>query len=472
MCEKKMTGREILSDPVRYFMTYSLCKKGAALLLALLTAAYFVLILKLCGAMAGVFAVSLCAAVCCALTTCFAWHAVSLEEKRPPVTVLLCLAALSMLAVGAHISLLDITPGRYTNTLKPLFDEMWNYELVTAMAWEDDGWSGLYLIVCALISRLENFSQLYAVKLFDLVCHCFAAGAVLKLALLRGAKPGGAIAAMFAALIAPTMLFNAGVWAQCDATFAALTLWGLYALLKDRPLAGCVLWGLALAAKLQSAFLFPLLIVLFMKNRVQIRHILALAAAAFVSQIAILLDGQDLYAMISRYAVQLDIARWGDVGLSDNMPNVYKLMNVASVREFSGMGLYLGVACALLVVCALLRAKRPLSCDTLMLAGLLLACGLPLILPQMNARSLYLAGLLAFACANSPRRMAAAGLLEFISISAYMVSIFNSEVMPMIPLSLLAIAAAVLVLTELLPALTGGADKEGRAHAEANGIGA
>ena len=41
-----------------------------------------------------------------------------------------------------------------------------------------------------------------------------------------------------------------------------------------------------------------------------------------------------------------------------------------------------------------------------------------------------------------------------------MASIFNSEVMPMIPLSLLAIAAAVLVLTELLPALTGGADKE------------
>ena len=282
----------------------------------------------------------------------------------------------------------------------------------------------------------------------------------MKLALLRGAKPGGAIAALYAAIIAPTMLFNAGVWAQCDATFAALTLWGFYLLLAGRPLPGCVLWGLALATKLQSAFLFPLLIVLFMMNRVQIRHILSLAAAAFVSQIAILLDGQGLYAMISRYAVQLENARWGDVGLSDNMPNVYKLMNVASVREFSGMGLYLGIACALLVVCALLRAKRPLTSDTLMLAGLLLACGLPLILPQMNARSLYLAGMLAFACAGSPRRMIAAGLIEFVSLNAYMMSIFNNEVMPMIPLSLLSIAAAVLVFTELLPALTGSAHEE------------
>ena len=460
MCEKKMTGREILRDPLRCAMTYAPCRKGAALLLALMTAAYFVLILKLCGAMSGVAVIALCAALCFALMTGFAWYAAALEEKQPPVVVLLCLAALSMLAIGIHVSFLDIAPGRYTNTLKPMLDEMWNYELVTAMAWEDDGWSGLYQIVCALFSRLESFSQLYAIKLFDLVCHCFAAGAVMKLALLRGAKPGGAIAALYAAVIAPTMLFNAGVWAQCDATFAALTLWGFYLLLAGRPLPGCVLWGLALATKLQSAFLFPLLIVLFMMNRVQIRHILSLAAAAFVSQIAILLDGQGLYAMISRYAVQLENARWGDVGLSDNMPSVYKLMNVASVREFSGMGLYLGIACALLVVCALLRAKRPLTSDTLMLAGLLLACGLPLILPQMNARSLYLAGMLAFACAGSPRRMIAAGLIEFVSLNAYMMSIFNNEVMPMIPLSLLSIAAAVLVFTELLPALTGSADKE------------
>lgn len=48
---------------------------------------------------------------------------------------------------------------------------MWNYDLGTAMAWEDGAWSGGYLIVMALISRLENFSQLYAVKLVDMVCR-------------------------------------------------------------------------------------------------------------------------------------------------------------------------------------------------------------------------------------------------------------------------------------------------------------
>ena len=458
MQEKKMTGREILRDPVRFAMTYSLCKKGTAALFALLAAAYFAIVMKLGGAMEGIAVIALCATACAAVMTAFAWRAVAREN--PPVMVLLCLAALSMMAVGAHIAMLDIAPGRYNNILKPLLEEMWNYELVTAMAWEDDGWSGVYLIVCALFSRLENFNLLYAIKLFDLACQSLAACAVLKLALLRGAKPLGALAAMFASMLAPTMLLNAGVWAQCDATFTMFALWGLYFLLTDKPMAGCVLWGLALATKLQSAFLFPLLIVLFMLGRVQLYHLLALAASAFVSQIAILLDGQGLMSLLGRYAVQIDNARWGGAGLSDNMPNVYKLMNIASVREFSGMGLYLGIACALLVVCALLRARKTPGADTLMLGGLLLACGLPLILPQMNARCLYLAGMLAFACAGSPRRMLAAGLMELVSLCAYMASIFGETVIPMIPLSLLAIAAAVLVFMDLLPALTGSADKE------------
>ncbi|MBR4039831.1 MAG: hypothetical protein IKJ11_07020 [Clostridia bacterium] len=440
--KKKM----IISDPLRAAMMARLCKKGNALLFAALMAAFYLISFRLCGAMEGAAVIAAAGTLGAAILAAFAWR--TMDGEDTPVVVLLCLAALSMLAVGAHLAMLDIKPGRYTKVLEPLLGDMWNYELVTAAAWEDDGWSGVYLLIMALLSRMETFSWLYAVKLIDMLCQCVAAGAVLRLAMKRGANRYGALAAMFACVLAPTMLMNAGLWAQCDATFAMFTLWGLAMLLDDHPLAGCVLWGLALGTKLQSAFLFPLLIVLFMKNRVQLRHVLALAAAAFVCQIAIVLDGQGIVSMITRYAVQLENARWG-LGLSDGMPNVYKLMLVASVREFSGMGLYLGVASALLVVCALLRTKRELTDDVLLLAALLLACGLPLILPQMNARSLYLAVMLGFACAGNARRMTVAGLIEFISVCAYMTAIFGHEVVPVMILALLAIAATVLVMLEL-----------------------
>ena len=442
--------RNAWRDPLRFVMDRRLGRAGTALLFAALMAVFFLLAGKLCAAMEGAMIIAACGTLGAALLTAFAWRALRGEDT--PVIVLLCVAALAMLAVGAHLTLLSVKPARYSNVLEPMLSDMWNYELVTAMAWEDGAWSGVYLIVMGLLSRVENFSWLYAVKLFDMLCQCIAAGAVLRLAMQRGAKAFGALAAMFACVLAPTMLLNGSLWAHCDATFAMFTLWGLALLLDDHPLAGSVLWGLALGTKLQSAFLFPLLIVLFMKNRVQLRHILALAAAAFLCQIAIVLDGQELTSLVTRYAMQLEDARW-ELGLSNGMPGVYELMSVASVREFSGMGLYMGIASALLVVAALLRSRRELTKDTLLLGALLLACGLPLILPQMNARCWYLAGMLAFACAGNARRMLAAGMIELISLCAYMASIFGFDVVPAVPLALMAIGTAVLVLMELLDAI-------------------
>ena len=125
-------------------------------------------------------------------------------------------------------------------------------------------------------------------------------------------------------------------------------------------------------------------------------------------------------------------------------------MTVASVREFSGMGMYLAFASALLVAFALIHAHADVDADTLLLAALLLAAGLPLILPQMNARCLYLAGMLAFACVNGTRRLAIAIVLELISLCSYMEAIFSFTVIPMNVLSLLAIACAAALALELM----------------------
>ena len=140
--------------------------------------------------------------------------------------------------------------------------------------------------------------------------------------------------------------------------------------------------------------------------------------------------------------MQIDEAAYGDVGLADHAAGVYGLMVTASVREFSGMGMYLGVACSLMVVFAMLHAHSEPDGDTMLLGALLLAAGLPLILPQMNARSLYLAG---------------------ISLCSYMEAIFSFTVLPMQALSLIAIAAAVVIALELLRKLKSGA-KEAVCH--------
>ena len=409
-------NRAWMRDPLRAGMEARVRGTQRLALGAALTLAFFALALKLCAAMEGAAVIALVGAGCAALLLAGAWRAL----REEPVIVLLCAALLAMLAVAAHLAMLDIKPGRMSKVLAPMLEGMWNYDLGTAMAWEDGAWSGGYLIV---------------------------------LALTRGAKPGAAVGAMLACVLAPTMLLSAGCWAQCDAMFAALTLWGLALLLGVHPVWGCMLWGLAAATKLQAAFLFPLLLVFFMKGKVSIRHLLAGLAAFVLMQAAFLMDGQGLAAVFGRYAQQINEMAYEGAGLADHAAGVYSLMTVASVREFSGMGMYLGFACALLVAFALIHAHADVDADTLLLAGLLLAAGLPLILPQMNARSLYLAGMLAFACAGSARRLAIAGVLELISLCSYMEAIFNCTIIPMNVLSLMAIACATVILLELLDKL-------------------
>ena len=454
---KEMIGRLRGVDPLRLVMMAEPCRKAAAGLCALLVAGFFAAALALCSAMEGAVVIALCGAAGLAILLAAAYG--PLMREKAPVILWLCVGLVAMMAVAAHLAMLDVKPGRYGKLIAPLLENMWNYGLTTAMAWDEHAWSGGYLIVCGLLSRVENFSALYAVKLFDMICQCACAAAVARIAQMRGAKTPGIIAGMLACVLAPTMLFNAGCWAQCDATFAALTLWGLALALDDHPLAGSVLLGMALATKLQSAFVFPVLLVLFMLRRFQLRHFAVIAAAFVAAQVSILLDGYTLAELFGRYNLQIEMAA-EEYGLADHAAGVYGLMKTASVREFSGLGLYIGIACALLVVLALLRCRTEMTNDTLLLGALLLAAGLPLVLPQMNARCLYLAGMLAFAMAGTPRRMIAAALLELVSFCCYMAAIFNFAVLDITVLSLLAIAAACLIALELIDAIRGAGDKE------------
>ena len=231
-------NRAWMRDPLRAGMEARVRGTQRLALGAVLTLAFFALALKLCAAMEGAAVIALVGAGCAALLLAGAWRAL----REEPVIVLLCAALLAMLAVAAHLAMLDIKPGRMSKVLAPMLEGMWNYDLGTAMAWEDGAWSGGYLIVMALISRLEAFPQMYAVKLFDMACQTAAALAVLKLALTRGAKPGAAVGAMLACVLAPTMLLSAGCWAQCDAMFAALALWGLALLLNKKNVRGSKIW--------------------------------------------------------------------------------------------------------------------------------------------------------------------------------------------------------------------------------------
>ena len=372
------------------------------------------------------------------------------ETRNQPLMLYLAAGLFLTMGVAAHLSMLTIRSARMSRTLLPLLEDMWNYDLNTAMAWEENSWSGGYLVLLGLISRLEE-NQVTVIKLVNL---CFTTGSALavgQLARQRGASCLGRVGAMGAAMLLPTVLLNSGCWGQCDAIFACFALWGLSLLLDRHPCWGCLLLGMAGAFKLQGMFMYPLLLPMFMEKKVSLRHLLLGVAGFAAFHVPMLVDGQALMSILARYNTQIIDAAYGTVGLTDNGPGIYGLMNIASVREFSGMGMFLSFACALLFALALTK-RGPITDRGYVSAALVLCIGLPLVLPQMNARGLYLAGLLSLTLVQDWKGALVALVLETVSLCGYMAAIFNNTILPLTVLSLMGIglmlAAVVLFLDE------------------------
>ena len=441
----KMMNEKKAFDPLRDILMFrggEPVRLAMGIALALLFALYALLGMGFAGKGP---AVAVVAAGCAALLIVCTFR----ELEDQPVIVLLCTGLMYILILSAHLAMMDIKSGRMANTLTPLLQSMWSYDLVTAMSWIEGSWSGGYLILMGLLSRLETFPWLYAVKLINLVGISFGALAVQRLYRLNGGTQAGGVLASGASMLALTVLLNSGTWTHCDAVFSALSLWGLYLLLKNHPWPGCLLWGLAVAFKLQAAFLFPLLIPMFMERKISLRHLAALAAGFLVLHIPMFLDKQSLASVLGRYSEQITAMAYEGAGLSDNAPGVYGLMRIASVREFSGMGLFFGEAVALILAMAMVR-RGPLSTEQWIRCAILLAFGLPMILPQMNVRMHYLAFLLALTDARNLRGIAIAMLIELISLLGYMKGIFGSEVIPVLVLSLISLALTVYMITGCL----------------------
>lgn len=115
-----------------------------------------------------------------------------------------------------------------------------------------------YLLAIAGLP-VPPISRILAIKLvsiaFDLVGSFF----VYRLVSLRSPRGYIPVLALIAVLFAPTVVLNSSLWGQNDMMYAAGLVACVYFLATGRDWAAALSFGLALAVKLQTVFLAPLL---------------------------------------------------------------------------------------------------------------------------------------------------------------------------------------------------------------------
>ena len=325
--------------------------------------------------------------------------------------------AFTALALVIRASLLDFESGDYLTFLAPWTQFFRDNGGFAALRYSLGNYNPPYMYFLALFSYFD-ISELYLIKLLSVLFDVLLAWACMKLLGLYTGSRAKLLGVFLAVLFLPTVVINGAYWAQCDSIYAFFGINALYLGLRGRGCASMVSLAACLAFKLQAVFIIPVFFILLLAKKLRWRQLLVFPAAYIVFMLPALLAGRPFVETMTLYFAQA-----GTVGDAMN----YNAPSLTSMFQWSGnteswSTLLIAAAFALVLASyAVAAVKRRELDDTVFLGfALLLAMGIPYLLPHMHDRYFFISGVLALVLAFRDRRFFPIPLLaELASLHCY-----------------------------------------------------
>ena len=325
--------------------------------------------------------------------------------------------AFTALALVIRASLLDFESGDYLTFLAPWTQFFRDNGGFAALRYSLGNYNPPYMYFLALFSYFD-ISELYLIKLLSVLFDVLLAWACMKLLGLYTGSRAKLLGVFLAVLFLPTVVINGAYWAQCDSIYAFFGINALYLGLRGRGCASMVSLAACLAFKLQAVFIIPVFFILLLAKKLRWRQLLVFPAAYIVFMLPALLAGRPFVETMTLYFAQA-----GTVGDAMN----YNAPSLTSMFQWSGnteswSTLLIAAAFALVLASyAVAAVKRRALDDTVILGfALLLAMGIPYLLPHMHDRYFFISGVLALVLAFRDRRFFPIPLLaELASLHCY-----------------------------------------------------
>ena len=325
--------------------------------------------------------------------------------------------AFTALALVIRASLLYFESGDYLTFLAPWTQFFRDNGGFAALRYSLGNYNPPYMYFLALFSYFD-ISELYLIKLLSVLFDVLLAWACMKLLGLYTGSRAKLLGVFLAVLFLPTVVINGAYWAQCDSIYAFFGIYALYLGLRGRGCASMVSLAACLAFKLQAVFIIPVFFILLLAKKLRWRQLLVFPAAYIVFMLPALLAGRPFVETMTLYFAQA-----GTVGDAMN----YNAPSLTSMFQWSGnteswSTLLIAAAFALVLASyAVAAVKRRELDDTVFLGfALLLAMGIPYLLPHMHDRYFFISGVLALVLAFRDRRFFPIPLLaELASLHCY-----------------------------------------------------
>ncbi len=342
---------------------------------------------------------------------------------------IIALAAITILAVVVRSVLIDYVSGDAYYFLLPWYETM-KPQGFAALSQQVGDYNMLYQFFVALFTYLP-IDPLHAYKLFSIIFDfCLAILAAWIIYKNASSHPQLKAVVMYACvLLSPLVVLNSACWAQCDVIYTFFCVFSLYMMCKDKYLASMILFGVAMAFKLQAIFILPVLLFCwFYKKKFSFLYFLTVPAVMILLSLPGLLHGRKISEVFTIYFNQTSTYQ----AMSMNYPSFWTLFQNGSLNEASKYGMFSKVAVILTLGIVMvylliwLKKRVVLNWENLFSMAFLVVYTCVLFLPSMHDRYGYLYEILALFLAFRYYKTIPMLLLTYsVSVIAYGLYLFT-----------------------------------------------
>ena len=316
----------------------------------------------------------------------------SFLKKRGLNRMDLCyLAALTLIGLGIRVILRVVITDDWLMYWDPWISDLKEMGF-SYLATDRYDYTPTFVYILWAISRLP-INPMTAYKGLHCVLDFVAAGILGKMIWkVTGSKRKGILSyGLF--LIVPTIWANSALWAQCDIIFMTFLLLCFYYLFEDRPCKAMFFYGMPFVFKLQSLFIFPFLVILWVNKKVDLKHFLWIPALYFLSIVPAWIAGRPLMDLINIYMAQGAQDVWS---LSIKWPNIYQIIgNQFFLLEYASAGTWLILGILMIILYAMAQKRYRITNEFIVQMALFFAILTPWFLPHMHERYGCVADILA-----------------------------------------------------------------------------
>ncbi|MCI7041278.1 MAG: hypothetical protein MR992_03970 [Lachnospiraceae bacterium] len=302
-----------------------------------------------------------------------------------------------------------------------------------SLSMEISNYTSPYMYIMTLLSYISA-NDLYALKLTSVFFDYMAAFAVFKILYRMTGSKGKAIFGMAILLLSPAVILDSAYWCQCDIIYTSFLLWSFYYFLKDNSRKSAIFFGVSFIFKLQSVFLLPFFIIMWLKKRtIKLRHYLYVPVIYVISIIPAWIAGRSFQDLITIYLNQSNYYPWGTL----NYPNIYALLgeempDLRHANEVSGAGTIMAIMILGCIAYYLYTKKVRLTNELIVTLALFTVAITVYSLPHMHDRYGFLIDLLAIIYGvNNVRKLPVTCGFTLVSVVSFMPFLIGTDILPL-----------------------------------------